>query len=130
MFVFHVPVTRLEGAHSRLPSAGHALLPGARLWKRQESQIHLSYILLGLAAGQLVFCSGTRGQVESCEPTRVQIWKSYAVFSAQMPLAKANDMVKSRIRAGDISSDLRKKTYIVVLQRAGHRKRGGLRPIV
>ena len=47
-----------------------------------------------------------------------------------MPLAKANDMVKSRIRAGDISSDLRKKTYIVVLQRAGHRKRGGLRPIV
>lgn len=47
-----------------------------------------------------------------------------------MPLAKADDMVKSRIRAGDIPLNLRRKTYLGVLQRAGHRNKGGLRPIV
>lgn len=40
-------------------------------------------------------------------------------------LAKATDMAKSKISTGETASGLRRTTYAVVLQRAGHRDRGG-----
>lgn len=68
--------------------------------------------------------------MESREPSKVRIWKSYTVSSAHMPLARATDMAKSKISTGEIASDLRRKTYEVVLQRAGHRDRGGADQLV
>lgn len=39
-------------------------------------------------------------------PPKVKIQNSYAVTSAHMPLAKASDMTKPQIRAGEVSTTL------------------------